>query len=201
MALNAYLKIDGVLGESQDERHKGEIDVLSFSWGASQAGAVAHGSGGGAGKVSMQDFQFTMKVNKASPVLMRACASGEHLPRAVLTCRKAGGVPPATDVSVLSQSYEIAPIDRLPADGFLKFTLSDILVSSYEVRAGAEPHLSTDRQAGDGSVEPAPSDGSPMDAVSLNFAKIEFWYQAQAGDGSVLPAVQLGWDLKRNAAF
>jgi type VI secretion system secreted protein Hcp len=199
MALNAYLKIDGILGESQDERHKGEIDVLSFSWGESQAAQVAHGGGGGAGKVSMQDFRFSMEVSKASPMLLRACASGQHLPRSILTCRKAGDGTGAvlTDVAALSQSYEIAPIDKLPPDGFLRFTLTDVLVSSYSTKAGPPPHMSTDRQAG----EVLAADGSPTDEVTLNFAKIEFWYQAQAADGSVMPPVQLGWDLQRNAAF
>ena len=64
-----FLKIDGIEGESTDGKHKGEIDLLSWSWGETQSGAHAAGGGGGAGKVSMQDFHFTMTVNKATPKL------------------------------------------------------------------------------------------------------------------------------------
>jgi len=90
MASDYFLKIEGVDGESQDAKHKGEIEIDSFSFGATQIGAHAGGGGGGAGKVSMQDFHFTMKVNKASPKLFLVCATGEHIKKAVLTCRKAG---------------------------------------------------------------------------------------------------------------
>ncbi len=91
MALVDYfLKIDGVEGESQDAKHKNEIQVLSFSFGESQAGTMAFGGGGGAGKVQMQDFHFMMNVNKASPKLFLKCATGEHIKNAVLTARKAG---------------------------------------------------------------------------------------------------------------
>lgn len=90
MASDYFLKIEGIEGESQDAKHRGEIEIDSFSFGATQVGAHAGGGGGGAGKVSMQDFHFTMKVNKASPKLFLACATGEHIKKAVLTCRKAG---------------------------------------------------------------------------------------------------------------
>ena len=89
-AVDYFLKLDGVDGESQDKTHKKDIDVESWSWGESQTGTHAGGGGGGAGKVSMQDFHFTMKVNVASPKLMLACATGEHIKTGVLVCRKAG---------------------------------------------------------------------------------------------------------------
>src|SRR5688572_18436432 len=90
-AADYFLKIDGIEGESQDAKHKAEIDLESWSWGETQSGSHATGGGGGAGKVSMQDFHFVMRVNKASPKLLLACASGQHIPSAILTCRKAGG--------------------------------------------------------------------------------------------------------------
>src|SRR5215210_8773554 len=89
MAVDYFLKIDGVAGESKDSKHKDEIELEAFSWGASQATAPA-GGGGAAGKVSMQDFHFVMRTNKASPKLFLACASGQHVKSAVLTARKAG---------------------------------------------------------------------------------------------------------------
>jgi type VI secretion system secreted protein Hcp len=110
MAVDYFLKIDGIKGESQDAKHKDEIDVESWSWGATQQGTHAGGGGGGAGKVNMQDFSFVMTANKASPLLMFACANGEHIKSALLTCRKAG-----------KEQQE-----------YLKIKLYDLLVSSYQ---------------------------------------------------------------------
>jgi len=90
MAVDYFLKIDGIAGESTDAKHKTSIDLQSWSWGESNAGKSDTGGGGGSGKVNMQDFHFTMKINKASPLLFLACASGQHIPTALLTCRKAG---------------------------------------------------------------------------------------------------------------
>jgi type VI secretion system secreted protein Hcp len=109
-AVDYFLKIDGIDGESADDKHKGEIDIESWSWGESNTGSHAAGGGGGAGKVHMQDFNFVMRMNKASPKLMLACASGQHIPKAVLTMRKAG-----------KQQQEYA-----------KITMSDLLVASYQ---------------------------------------------------------------------
>lgn len=90
MAVDYFLKIDGIPGESNDRRHKGEIVLESFSLGETNSGGSATG-GGGSGKVSFQDFHFTAKFTKASPKLMLACATGEHIPNVVMTGRKAGG--------------------------------------------------------------------------------------------------------------
>ena len=89
MASDYLLKLEGIKGESLDAKHKDEIEIESFSWGATQPAAVASG-GGGAGKVSFQDIHFTARVNVASPNLMVACASGQHIKEATLTVRKAG---------------------------------------------------------------------------------------------------------------
>ena len=66
-ASDYFLKIDGIDGESTDDRHKGEIDIQSFSWGVSNSGSMSSGSGGGAGKASFQDIHFTRQLDKASP--------------------------------------------------------------------------------------------------------------------------------------
>jgi type VI secretion system secreted protein Hcp len=109
-AVDYFLKIEGIPGESHDGQHKDQIDVSSWSWGATQSGGHSYGGGGGAGKVVMQDFHFTMNVNKASSKLIEACATGKHIPSALLTCRKAGG----------------------KQEAFLKIKFSDLLVSSYQ---------------------------------------------------------------------
>ena len=66
-AVDYFLKIDGIQGESKADKHKDEIDIQSFSWGATQSGTFAGGGGGGAGKVSMQDFHFTMPDKQSEP--------------------------------------------------------------------------------------------------------------------------------------
>jgi len=90
MAVDMFLKVDDLKGESVDSKHKGEIDVLSWSWGMSQSGTTHLGGGGGSGKVSVQDITLTKYVDSASPVLMLSCCNGKHFKEALLTVRKAG---------------------------------------------------------------------------------------------------------------
>jgi type VI secretion system secreted protein Hcp len=89
-AVDMFLKLDGIPGESLDSKHKEEIVLESFTWGETNTTHVATGGGGGAGagKVSMQDFHFTARVSKASPKLMLACATGQHIKNAVVTLRR-----------------------------------------------------------------------------------------------------------------
>ena len=108
-AVDYFLKFDGIKGESTDAKHKDEIDIKSWSWGETQAG-----QGAAAGKVAMQDFHFVMRVNTATPALMKACATGDHIKTATLTGRKAG-----------KEQQE-----------YLTVKLTDVLVTSYHT---AEP--------------------------------------------------------------
>ena len=112
-AFDYFLRLDGIPGESLDSKHKGEIDVLSWSWGESQEIAATPGGGSGAGKVEMTDLHVSANLSKASPQLLLACAAGKHIKSAVLTGRKAG-----------KQQTE-----------FLTFSLSDVLVSGYQTGA------------------------------------------------------------------
>ena len=93
MAVDMFMKINGVQGESQDKTHMDEIDVLAWSWGMSQSGTTHMGSGGGAGKVNVQDLSFTKYVDKSSPDLFMACCNGKHFSDATLVVRKAGENP------------------------------------------------------------------------------------------------------------
>lgn len=125
-AVDFFLKLDGIQGESTDSKHKNEIELENWSWGENQPASFGSGAGGGAGKVMMQDFHFTMKVNKASPKLLLACATGEHIKGAVLVCRKAG-----------KEQQE-----------FLTIKLSDCLVSSFQTGGdGGSDVLPTDQVA------------------------------------------------------
>lgn len=89
VASDIFAKIGDIKGESLDDKHKDEIEVLSWSWGMSNSGKLK-GSGAGAGKARFNDLSFTHKIDKASPLLMKGCATGQHLKEATITHRKAG---------------------------------------------------------------------------------------------------------------
>ena len=93
MSVDMFLKIDDIEGESVDDVHAGEIDVLSWSWGMSQSGSTHTGPGGGAGKVNVQDLSFTHYIDKSSANLMMLCCNGKHFEEATLVVRKAGEMP------------------------------------------------------------------------------------------------------------
>jgi type VI secretion system secreted protein Hcp len=93
MAIDSFLKLGALKGESQVKGFEDQIQVLAWSWGMSQSGTTHTGSGGGAGKVNVQDLSFTHYLDSASPSLMLACCKGSHYPDATLTMRKAGGDP------------------------------------------------------------------------------------------------------------
>jgi type VI secretion system secreted protein Hcp len=93
MAVDMFIKIDTIDGEAQDSKHKKEIDVLSWTWGLRNAGSAHSGGGAGAGKVNVQDLNFTKWVDSAAPKLALACCSGKHFNNAVLVIRKAGDKP------------------------------------------------------------------------------------------------------------
>jgi type VI secretion system secreted protein Hcp len=113
MAFDSFLKLDGIKGESQDHKHKGEIEVLSFSWGIKQS--LSSGSGGGQGKATFNDFSIVKHIDIASPQLMVFCCTGDHIKDGLLTVEepnRRGGV------------------------AFLKIKLTDVLVSSYQTGGG-----------------------------------------------------------------
>jgi type VI secretion system secreted protein Hcp len=116
MALDIFAKIGDIKGGSLDSRHRDEIEVFSWSWGVTQTGSMAHGGGGGAGKASFQDFAFMHQIDKASPLLMKACATGEHIKEATITMRKAG---------------------KNPLE-FMIITMNDILITSVAESGAAE---------------------------------------------------------------
>ena len=95
MALKIFLKLTDIKGESTDSKHKDEIVVHSWDWGMAQQVLHAGGGGGGSGvgKASFEDLHFTHQIDKASPLIMLACASGKHIRDATLTVRRAGKTP------------------------------------------------------------------------------------------------------------
>ena len=122
MASDIFAKVGDIKGESRDVKHKDEIEVLSWSWGVSQTGSVTHGGGGGAGKATFQDFNFTHHIDKASPLLMKSCATGVHIPEATITVRKAGKgqqdylIIKMTDVLITGVALSLASDDTSGAE-------------------------------------------------------------------------------------
>lgn len=108
--VDSFLKVDGIQGDATADGHKNEIELTGWHFGGTNAGGFGHsGPGGGAGKVQVNDFVFTMHADKSAPKLFEAMATGKHIPKAVLSVRKAGG----------------------SAVDFLKIDLDKVLVSSF----------------------------------------------------------------------
>jgi type VI secretion system secreted protein Hcp len=109
-AVDYFLKIDGIEGESFDDRHKGEIDVMSFSWGMSNSGTFASSGGSGAGKVSFGSIRLNTAVSKASPMIFESVATGKHFPNVTLSAVRTGAI----------------------GEEFLIITLTDVMITSFQ---------------------------------------------------------------------
>ena len=170
MAFDAFLKIDGVPGDSTDKNHAHEIALVSFSWGAVQPSSRAGGGGGGAGKVAMQDFRFATNAGIASPLLMQACATGQRFATATLSVRKAGA----------------NPVD------YFQVLLSDVLVTSFSTG-------STPTETGTYSPLSAATATDPLDQFTLGFGKINYSVSPIDARGARGTAVTSGFNVGTNA--
>ena len=153
-AVDMFLKIEGVEGESKDKAHGKEIDILSLNWSTAMQSSRA---GGGTGKASVEELSVTKYIDKATPKLFESLVTGKHIAEAKIVVRSAVGNPVE----------------------YLKYTLKDIMVSSY----------STGGSSGD---------DRPTESVSLNFAQIKMSYVEQDASGRAGAATEFGWDLKAN---
>lgn len=111
MAVDIFLKLGDVQGESVANGHADEMELLSWSWGCSQTGSTHTATGGGTGSCNVQDLILSKYVDKSSPTMVQACCAGTHFPEATLTMRKAGGTSPVE---------------------YLKLKLSEVLVASHQ---------------------------------------------------------------------
>lgn len=91
MAVDFFLKLDGIDGESADSNHKNEIQIMSWSWGASNVSSVSGTGGSGAGKVSLGEFTIMKTMDKASPKLFKSICAGTHIATGTMTASKSGG--------------------------------------------------------------------------------------------------------------
>jgi type VI secretion system secreted protein Hcp len=120
MALDQFIKLTGIKGESIDSKHKDEVDVLAWSWGVSNSGNAQTGGGAGAGKANVQDLSFTKYIDSGTPNLLLHCCNGKHIDEVLLTVRKAGENPVE----------------------YLKIKLTEVLVSSVSTGgSGGEDRL------------------------------------------------------------
>jgi type VI secretion system secreted protein Hcp len=179
--VDAFLKLDGIEGESSDSKHGKEIELDAFRFGAIQTGkAVSGTTGSGAGKVRIEDFHFRVKPNKASPKLFFYCCNGQPITKAVLTIRKAGKD---------QQEY-------------LQYTFQNVLVSSYRTSIGfafeeGNDSLTADIEAG----QTGSDDWMQYDYVSLNFGSLQVQYKTQNADGTLGGAITNGWNFQTNVSL
>ena len=132
-AVDMFLKLDGIKGESGDHKHKDEIHIESFSWGMNQSGAHGAGGGGGAGKVSVHDISITKHVDKSTPALMLACCNGKHIASGLITVRKAGEKP-LEDMKIKLVDILVSGVQEAGHGGA---TLEDLAL----MRKHAPPHV------------------------------------------------------------
>jgi type VI secretion system secreted protein Hcp len=152
MAVDMFLKLDGIKGESVDHKHSEEINVLAWSWGVSNSGSAHMGAGAGSGKVNVQDLSITKYIEKSSTDLMLAACSGKHIPSALLTVRKAGEKPLE----------------------YLKIKLTDVLISSVSSGgSGGEDRLTENISLNFSKVEveytPQKKDGSGDKTMTMGW--------------------------------
>ena len=116
MAVDYFLKLDQVQGESADTNHKDEIQIMSWSWGASQVSSVAGTGGSGAGKVDVSDFSIMTYFDKATPKFFKSVCAGTHIPKGTMSAIKAG------------------------ADGkpYLKLDFQEMFVTSLQISGSSE---------------------------------------------------------------
>jgi type VI secretion system secreted protein Hcp len=116
MAVDYFLKLDGIQGESQDANHKDEIQLMSWSWGASQVSSVAGTGGSGAGKASLTDFSVMAYFDKSTPKFFKSIGAGTHIKSGTMSAVKSG------------------------ADGkpYLKVDFKELFVSSLQISASSE---------------------------------------------------------------
>jgi type VI secretion system secreted protein Hcp len=151
-----FLKLDGIEGESQDDKHKGEIQINGYNLGAANAGSAGANLGSSVGKARIQDISFSKYVDKSSPNLFINCCSGKPISTAVFTVRKAGEKPQEymtitlTEVFVSSFSHIGSDNGGLPSESIslnfskIKFeyktqlgdgTLGAAIAKTYDIKA------------------------------------------------------------------
>jgi len=170
--LDYFIKIDQIPGESTDEKHKDEIEVLSYEFGMKHGDAGSSSTGGArtAGRVAHKPFAFTKVTDKASAKLLEKCCNGTHIPKAVFTAHRATG-------------------DK---QKFLQIDFTDIVVSSWSSTQLPASERSVAGEAGGGVM-------LQEEHVELNYGSIKYTYTyTDHKTGKAAGDVVAGWDLVAN---
>lgn len=131
MAVDMFLKLDGIQGEARDSLgHANEIDISTFSWGVSQSGNFNHGFGGAEGRANVQALNVTKKVDAASHALLKTCITGKHIPTGKLTIRKAGGGKPVEYVVINLEKVFVTSVSTSSSTG--SETVMENIAFSFE---------------------------------------------------------------------
>jgi type VI secretion system secreted protein Hcp len=147
MAVDHFLKITGIKGESQDAAHKNEIEVRFWSWGFANESSSGVGGGGAAGKATFEDLSIVKRVDRSSPRLAQACATGKHFPEAVLAVRRAGGPSFSLDFLVITLSDVTISTYRSSAD-----EVESVPIDAFSIRFAKIQHSYTTQKA-DGTLD------------------------------------------------
>lgn len=175
MAFDTYLKIDGIPGESLDEKHTDWIELKGFDFGASQATSATASSAGGASaeRVNLSEFSVQKLVDKASPKLFEACCKGQHIKEIVLHVNRAGG-------------------DKVR---YMEIKMEEVIVSSTEMQ-GTSASSSYEQNDKEDRID------LPYENIKFNYARIKITYtQQKRSDGQGGGNVAGGWDRTRNKVF
>lgn len=176
MAFDAYLKIDGIPGESLDSKHKDWIELLSFDFGATQTTSATASSAGGASaeRVNLSEFCIRKFLDKATPKLFESCCRGQHIKEITLHVNRAGGEQVR----------------------YLEVKLEEVIVSSTEIEGMA----ASGQQASTGSADAAQD--LPSEVVKFNYARIKVTYtQQKRSDGQGGGNIAGGWDRTTNRVY
>ena len=159
MAFDAFLKLEGIKGESTDAKHKDEIDIESFSWGAQQS--VGHTGGGrSAGKASVTSFNFLKKTDKSSAILFQGVCTGQHFKDALGTVRRAAGKDPVE---------------------YLKYKFSEVMVEAVQWSGSAGGGDETPSESVTLAFNKVEITYTPMDATGKPGSPIVTSYDIKAG--------------------
>jgi type VI secretion system secreted protein Hcp len=171
-AVDYFLKLDGIEGESQDSKHSKEVEIIKFHFKGHQAGTTGSAtSGGGKGRVKLDDLIIWKKVDKSSPKAFLRCCSGEPVKKVVLTGRKAGK----------------------DQQDYFTITMTDCVISLFEY--GQPP-------SEDGALLPAVQDDwEALERIGFNYATIDYSYKEQKADGTLGGEIKGGWNATQNKAL
>lgn len=134
MAVDYFLKLDGVEGESADEKHKKQIQIMSFSWGASNVSSVAGTGGSGAGKANLSDFSIMTNFDKSTPELFKNLTKGTHFKTGTMEAVKSGadGKPylKVDFKELFCTSLQIAASSEVPSVS-ISFSYNEMKIDYY----------------------------------------------------------------------